>query len=302
MSFQKFKETRQDYFSKVSEKIKETSNPNAQTYSNKDDRIWYPDEDRTGAGSAIIRFLPNKDGSSVDLPWVKAYKHGFQGPTGSWLVEDCPTSIGKPCPVCEANRLLWNSGIESDKKIASQRKRKTNYYSNIYIIKDPLNPDNEGKVKIFRYGKFIFDKLNDLMNPSSEFDDLDPVNPFDLWAGATFRLRFKKDKQFRTYAPSTFDNPAPLFADDAELEKVYNQLYDLSEFVDPEKFSSYDKIATRLKRVTEGVPEKDLREIEDEEVEETLSSTSKSEETSPWDSDDDVEATDFDKFFEDLKD
>lgn len=302
MSFKDLKKNRTQLFDHIAKKFEE-SNTNKE-YESDDERLWYPAGDKAGNGSAVIRFLPPTDNALNSLPWVKVYQHGFQGPTGSWLVEKCPTSIGKDCPVCEANRELWNSGLESDKKIASARKRKVQYYSNIYILKDPGNPENEGKVKIYRYGKKIFDMLNELMHPS--FDDVTPVNPFDLWEGANLRLRFKMVDGFRKYDASTFDNVAPLFDDDKKLEEVYNSMYELNEFI--EGIKSYDEIKTRFDMVVKGTAGS-KRKTEVEEEIESVDDTVRNEldnaeelDTPPFDTDDDISSEDFDKFFDDLKD
>ena len=248
MSFESLKQSRKNQFEHIANKFKE-SNVSSSGFK-EDTRIWYPQGDKAGNGSAIIRFLPPTDTAPNGLPWVKVFNHRFKGPTGSWFVEPCPTTLGGECPVCEANRTLWNSGKESDKKIASERKRQVNYYSNVYIIKDPGNPENEGQVKIYRYGKKIFDMLNDMMNPS--FDDIDRVNPFDLWEGANLRLRFKVEDSYRTYQASTFDTVKPLSTDEDKLKKIYELMFDLNEFVAPELFKGYDALSLKLVNVTKG--------------------------------------------------
>jgi hypothetical protein len=297
MSFSKLKKSREKMFDHISSKFQEATN--AQTYSTEDERLWYPQGDKAGNGSAVIRFLPPTETAPNGLPWVKVFKHSFQGPTGSWLIENCPTTLGKECPICEANREYWNSGIESDKKIASTRKRKVSYLSNVYVIKDPGNPENEGQVKIYRYGKIVYDMLNELMNPS--FDDVEKVNPFDLWEGASFRLRFKMEDGYRKYSASTFDNPKPLFDDDAKLEEVYNQMYDLNEFVDPSIFKPYDDLKKRLELVTVGA-KKRPPQVE-EEVEDAVASLdndlSEAEEIKV-DSETDEDLEEFNKIFDEL--
>jgi len=297
MSFKDLKKNRKEQFDKIASEFKEANAP-AQTYDKQEDtRLWYPaGDEKTDSGSAIIRFLPPTDNAPKGMPYVKVYKHAFQGPTGSWLSEVCPTTIGKPCPVCEANREYWNSGIDSDKKIASQRKRKVQYYSNIYIIKDQHNPENNGTVRIFRYGKKIFDMLNDQMNPS--FDDVESVNPFDLWEGASLRLRFKKEDGFRNYNASTFDSPAPLFEDDEKLEEIYNKMYDLNEFVDPAGIHDYGQIKERLIAVTSGKPK--TRNFEEEATEEESSWANKTTTTTKGSESVDDDDTEFDKFFNNL--
>jgi len=265
MSFADLKKSREKMFDHIATKFQEANNN--QTYENDDPRMWYPQGDKAGNGSAVIRFLPPTDNAPSGLPWVKLFKHAFQGPTGSWLFENCPTTLGKDCPICESNREFWNSGVEADKKIASARKRKVSYISNVYVIKDPQNPENEGQVKLFRYGKKIYDMLNELMNPS--FDDVEKVNPFDFWEGATFRIRFRMKDGFRNYDASTFDNPKELFKDDTKLEEIYNQLFDLSEFVNPEDFKSYDELKSRLDLVTKGAKKP---QVVEEEVEDAVAS------------------------------
>lgn len=252
MSFQSMKKSTKEQFNLIAEKFKEATAPSNSKFP-VDDRLWYPQgDDKTGNGSAVIRFLPATEDAIDGKPWVKTWVHNFKGPTGSWFSEICPTTLkdGAECPVCAANRILWNSGDPGDKKIASSRKRNLRIYSNVFIIKDPGNPENEGQVKIYRYGKHIFDMLNDQMNPS--FDDVDRVNPFDLWEGANFRMRFKMEDGYRSYKASIFDSPKPLFENDEILEKIYNKMYNLNEFIAPELFKEPDVMAALLKNVTEG--------------------------------------------------
>lgn len=213
-----------------------------------DDNVgfWYPDVDKVGNGEAIIRFLPAPPGE--ESPFVRLFKHSFKGPTGSWYIENCLTTIGQTDPVTEYNTQLWNSGSDEAKNQARDQKRKLEFICNVYVLKDKQNPENEGKVFKFRFGKKIFDKLNALMNP--EFDDEQQVNPFDLWEGANFRLRIKKgDSGFRNYDSSKFDDPAPLFDDDKKMEDVWKQCNPLAEIVAPDKFKSYDELKAKLLRV-----------------------------------------------------
>ena len=179
--------------------------------------------------------------------WAKTWNHGFQG-VGGWYIEECPTTVGKKCPVCEYNSTLWNSGIEANKEIARKQKRRLVYMSNVLIIKDPANPGNEGQVRLFKYGKKIFDKVNDLMNP--QFEDETPVNPFDLWEGANFRLKIRKVDGFNNFDKSEFDSPSALFdGNDEQLEALWRKEYPLSEFTDETKFKSFDDLKSRLDRV-----------------------------------------------------
>jgi hypothetical protein len=208
-------------------------------------KIWKPTRDKAGNGFAIIRFLPAPQGE--EMPFIRIWDHGFQGPTGLWYIEKSLTTIGQDDPVSEYNAKLWNSGLESDKEVARKQKRRLKYYANVYIVKDSGNPENEGKVFLFAFGKKIFDKLNDLMNPS--FEDEQPVNPFDLWEGANFRLKIRQFEGYPNYDKSEFDAPAPLFEDDNEMEQVWKQEHSLQDLVDPKHFKSYSELKTKLYRV-----------------------------------------------------
>lgn len=210
--------------------------------SYKDDRFWKPTVDKSNNGYAVIRFLPEHENN--ELPWNRFWDHGFKGPTGQWYIERSLSSIGKPDPVGELNSRLWNSGIESDKEIARKQKRRLHYVSNIYVVNDPGNPENEGKVFLYQYGKKIFDKLMDAMKP--EFADEDPIDPFNFWTGSNFKLKIRDVEGYRNYDKSEFSSQSALSEDDDELEKIYDQMYDLSEFTDPEKYKSYDELKERL--------------------------------------------------------
>ena len=214
-----------------------------------DERIWKPVMDKTGNGFAIIRFLPAPKGE--ELPWVKLWNHAFQGPTGQWYIENSLTTIGNNDPVSELNTKFWNSGVESDKEIARKQKRKLQYYSNIYVVKDSANPENEGKVFLYRFGKKIFDKVMETMQPA--FEDETPVNPFDFWEGANFKLKLRKVDGYWNYDKSEFDVPSALLdGDDAELEALWEKQYSLVEFTAPTNFKSYDELKTRLNTVLSG--------------------------------------------------
>lgn len=215
--------------------------------SYEDTRFWKPQVDKAGNGFATIRFLPAPGGE--DMPWVQVFSHGFQGPTGKWYIENSLTTLNKKDPVSEYNTQLWNSGVESDKEVARKQKRKLQYIANVYIVKDPANPDNEGKVFLFKFGKKIFDKLNDMMNP--EFDDESPVNPFDLWEGANFKLKIRKVEGYPNYDKSEFDKPAPLSEDDEELERIWKAEHKLQEFLQESNFKSYDELKAKLYDVLE---------------------------------------------------
>ena len=213
-----------------------------------DDRIWKPVMDKTGNGFAIIRFLPAPKGE--ELPWAKLWNHAFQGPTGQWYIENSLTTIGQNDPVSEHNSALWNSGVESDKEIARKQKRKLQYYSNIYVVKDGANSENEGKVFLYRYGKKIFDKIMETMQPA--FPDETPVNPFDFWEGADFKLKLRKVDGYWNYDKSEFADPSALSKKDDELEEIWGKQYSLKEFTDNSNFKSYDELKKRLDVVLSG--------------------------------------------------
>jgi hypothetical protein len=211
-----------------------------------DDRIWAPIVDKAGNGYAVIRFLPAKAGE--ELPWVRYWDHGFKGPTGRWYIENSLSSIGQPDPVGELNSKLWNSGDEKDKEVARAQKRRLHYVSNILVISDPANPANEGKVFLYKYGKKIFDKMLDLMQPA--FQDEKPVNPFDFWTGADFKLKIRNVEGYRNYDKSEFSPTAPLFGgDEAKLENIYNSMHALKDFVDPKNYKSYAELKRKLSEV-----------------------------------------------------
>ena len=225
----------------LSKKIQATS----EKKSYKDERFWRPELDKASNGYAVIRFLPAPP--NEDLPWAKLYTHGFQG-KGGWFIENSRTTFGEKDPVSEMNSELWNSGIESDKDIARARKRKLQYISNILVISDPANPQNEGKIFLYKFGKKIFDKIQEAMEP--EFADEKAVNPFDLWDGANFKLKVRKISGFINYDKSEFDSPSELFdGDDVQLEELWKKQYSLTAFTDPSNFKSYDELKQRLMEV-----------------------------------------------------
>ena len=214
-----------------------------------DERLWKPELDKSGNGYAVIRFLPAPKGE--ELPWVKIWNHAFQGPTGKWYIENSLTTLnnGKD-PVSEYNSQLWNTGLESDKEIARKQKRKLQYYSNIYVVEDPANPQNEGKVFLYRYGKKIFDKIMEAMQPA--FQDESPVNPFDFWEGANFKLKLRKVDGYWNYDKSEFADPSALFDNDEEIEALWKTEYSLADFTAASNFKSYDELKTRLDAVLAG--------------------------------------------------
>jgi hypothetical protein len=240
MSFNTLKKNRQSAIDKL---VKAAEAAGGATKSYGDDRLWNPTVDKSGNGYAVIRFLPQREGE--DLPWVKYWDHGFKGPTGRWYIENSLTSIGKEDPLAECNARLWNSGNEKDKETVRLRKRRLHYVSNILVISDPGNPDNEGRVMLFKYGKKIFDKIMDLMQP--QFQDETPVNPFDFWEGANFKLKIRNVEGYRNYDKSEFDKPSALFdGDDDRLKEIYDSLHSVSEFIDPKNYKSYDELKRKL--------------------------------------------------------
>lgn len=240
VDFASLKKNRQSVFNNLTQ---EMTKLNTQT-STDDNRFWKPEVDKSGNGYAVIRFLPAP--AEEDVPFVRVWDHGFQGP-GGWYIEKSLTTIGQPDPVSEYNTELWNSGIEANKEVVRKQKRRLTYISNIYVVKDPSHPENEGKVFLFKYGKKIFEKLNAAMNP--EFEDEKPMNPFDLWEGANFKLKIRNYEGYRNYDKSEFDSPAPLFDEDDKLEKTWKTEYALKEFVDSSNFKSYDELKAKLHRV-----------------------------------------------------
>jgi hypothetical protein len=215
--------------------------------SEKSDNYWKPEVDKAGNGMATIRFLPASEKDGEDgLPWVKIFSHGFQGP-GGWLIDNCLTTKNQQCPICDHNSALWNSGIEANKDVVRKQKRKLNYVANVYIVSDPKHPENEGKVKLFRFGKKIFDKITEAMNP--QFEDESPINPFDLWKGANFKLKIRKVEGYQNYDKSEFDSPSALLEDDDDLEKIWKSEFSLNELTAGSEFKSYDELKQRLDKV-----------------------------------------------------
>ena len=227
--------------------VKEDSAPQDKK-SYKDDRLWKPELDKSGNGYAVIRFLPAVEGE--DLPWAKIWSHAFQGPTGQWYIENSLTTISHKDPVSEHNTRLWNTGLESDKELARKQKRKLQYFSNIYVVSDAKHPENEGKVFLYRYGKKIFDKVMEAMQP--EFEDEKAINPFDFWQGANFKLKVRKVDGFWNYDKSEFDAVSPLLKDDDAIEEIWKRQYPLAEHTAATNFKSYDELKTRLDAVLSG--------------------------------------------------
>ena len=227
-----------------------------------DERLWKPEVDKAGNGYAVIRFLPAPDGE--DLPWAQVWSHAFQGP-GGWYIENSLTTLGKKDPLSDLNRTLWNSGSDADKEIARKQKRKLSYYSNIYVLQDPANPQNEGRVFLYKYGKKIFDKLTEAMQPA--FADETPINPFDFWKGADFKVKIRKVEGYWNYDKSEFAEPSTLKGfSDSELETLWKQQYSLTDFTAPDKFKTFEELDTRLQTVLSTQPTRRIpdAELEDE--------------------------------------
>ena len=241
MDFSSLKRSSQTDFDALKQKVNETATGGG---NKEQDNFWKPDVDSSGNGYAVIRFLPAPP--EEDLPYVQVWDHGFQG-TGGWYIEKSLTTIGQKDPVSEMNSRLWNSGDDADKDIVRSRKRRLSYYSNILIVSDPKRPENEGKVFLYKYGKKIFQKIQDLINP--EFQDEEPVNPFDLWKGANFRLKIRQVEGYRNYDKSEFDMPAEIEGGDERLEEIWKSEFSLKDFIDPSTFKSYTELEQKLHRV-----------------------------------------------------
>ena len=235
--------------------VKEVEKMN-NTSGGADERLWKPEVDKTGNGYAVIRFLPSPEGE--EIPWAKMYSHAFQGP-GGWYIENSLTTTGGKDPVSEHNRELWNSGNESDKDVVSRQKRKLSYYANIYVVKDPTNPQNEGGVFLYKFGKKIFDKIMEAMQP--EFEDESPINPFDFWQGANFKLKIVKKDGYWNYDKSEFDTVSPLLDDEDALEALWKKQYSLVALTAADQFKSYDDLQKRLKYV---LGQKPTRRVDEE--------------------------------------
>ena len=224
--------------------VKEVEKQNGGSQGGADERLWKPVMDKSGNGYAVIRFLPAPDGE--DLPWAKIFSHAFQG-NGGWYIENSLTTIGGKDPLGELNRELWNSGNDADKETVRKQKRKLSFYANIYVVKDPANPQNEGGVFLYKFGKKIFDKIMEAMQP--EFEDEEAINPFDFWQGANFKLKLKKVAGYWNYDSSEFDRVSPLLDDDDAMEAIWKKEYSLSALVAPDQFKSYDDLKKRLDMV-----------------------------------------------------
>ncbi len=257
MNFESLKQSSSN-FDKLTKAIEANLNPEDKEKNKskfQDDRFWKPQLDKTGNGYAVIRFLPAPEGE--DLPWQRVWSHAFQD-QGGWYIENSLTTVGKKDPVSEENTRLWNTGLDSDKDIARKRKRKLSYYSNILISSDPKNPDNEGKVFLFRYGKKIFDKITEAMQPA--FDDEKPVNPFDFWKGCNFKLKIRKVDGYWNYDKSEFESVSQIKSTDEDIKKIWKSQYALKPFLDPSNFKSYDELKEKLNRTITGIRSADTVE------------------------------------------
>ena len=246
MSFEALKRSRGN-FDKLTKELESLTKTTTTQSSGKDERFWRPELDKSGNGYAVIRFLPAVEGE--ELPWARLWSHAFQGP-GGWYIENSLTTMNKKDPVSEDNSRLWNTGLDSDKEIARKRKRKLTYYTNVLIVSDPKNPENEGQVKLFKFGKKIFDKITEAMQP--QFEDEKPLNPFDFWEGANFKLKIRKVDGYWNYDKSEFDSPSPLADNDDDIQSTWKKQYALSEFSDPSTFKSYDDLKARFEKVVYG--------------------------------------------------
>ena len=236
-------------FDKLTKALETNLNPEDQSNKRKydDDRFWKPELDKTGNGFAVIRFLPAVEGE--DLPWQRVWSHAFQD-KGGWYIENSLTTLSQKDPVSEENTRLWNTGLDSDKEIARKRKRKLSYYSNIMVVSDPKHPDNEGKVFLFKFGKKIFDKITEAMQPA--FDDEQPINPFDFWKGANFKLKIRKVDGYWNYDKSEFESVSQVAVDDEKIKAIWKQQHALKPFIDPSNFKTYDELKEKLNRVITG--------------------------------------------------
>ena len=288
-SLKKSRKTSLDSLVKAAEKL------TARTDNGPDQRLWKPEVDKSGNGYAVFRFLPAP--KNEDVPWVKIYDHGFQGP-GGWYIENSRTSLGsgEKDPVSEHNSMLWNSGVESNKEIARKQKRRLKYFSNILMVKDPANPCNEGKVFLYEYCAKIFEKLQNAMQP--EFEDETPVNPFDLWEGANFKLKIRNYEGYRNYDKSEFESSSPVEGDDDKLEEIWNSQYSLVEFLDPKNFKNYEVLQARLNHVL-GKPN---LQVVDNEAPAPVMKTAESKDEVPWSSNDEEDDDESLSFFKKLAD
>ena len=236
-------------FDKLTKALEQNLAPEDQSNKNKyqDDRYWKPEMDKTGNGYAVIRFLPSVEGE--DLPWQRVWSHAFQD-KGGWYIENSLTTLSQKDPVSEENTRLWNTGVDSDKEIARKRKRKLSYHANILVVSDPKHPENEGQVRLYKFGKKIFDKITEAMQPA--FDDESPINPFDFWKGANFKLKIRKVDGYWNYDKSEFEGVTAVADNDDKIKEIWSKEHALKAFVDPSNFKSYEELKEKLHRVITG--------------------------------------------------
>jgi hypothetical protein len=247
-------------FDKLTKALEQNLKPEDQANKNKyqDDRLWKIEMDKTGNGYAVIRFLPASNGE--DMPWQRVWSHAFQD-KGGWYIENSLTTLGNKDPVSEENTRLWNTGVESDKEIARKRKRKLSYYANVLVVSDPKNPQNEGRVALFKFGKKIFDKITEAMQPA--FEDETPINPFDFWKGANFKLKLRKVDGYWNYDKSEFESVSPVKSNDDEIKAIWEKQYPLKPFVAADNFKTYDELKEKLNRVISGARSTETVEMAD---------------------------------------
>jgi hypothetical protein len=246
MSFEDLKKNRANAFDKLKQAAEKISGNSKDSKSYDDSRFWKPTIDKAGNGYAVIRFLPSKVTS--EAPYTKFWDHAFKGPRGAWYFEKSLTTLdGAPDPVSESNAELWATGLEENKQIARDRKRKLHYVCNVYVVSDPAHPENEGKVFLYKHGSKVFEKYNDKLHP--QFEDEQPMNPFDMWEGANLKIKIRKVEGYVNYDKSEFESCSPLSESDEKLEEIYGQLYSLKEFTDPSTFKTYEELKEKLDRV-----------------------------------------------------
>ena len=248
MDFESLKQS-QSNFDAITKALETKLAPEDQSNKNKyqDDRFWKPEMDKTGNGYAVIRFLPAPNGE--DMPWQRVWSHAFQD-KGGWYIENSLTTLNQKDPVSEENTRLWNTGLDSDKEIARKRKRKLSYYANIFVVSDPKRPENEGKVFLYKFGKKIFDKITEAMQPA--FEDETPINPFDFWKGANFKLKLRKVDGYWNYDKSEFESVSQVKESDDQIKAIWERQHSLKQFVDPSNFKTYDELKEKLNRVLSG--------------------------------------------------
>lgn len=242
-NFSEIRKTRGSGLSTLMKQVEKLSSGNDNSNDKDDERFWYPEVDKAGNGTATIRFLPTAPEN--DYPFVQVFSHGFKNDAnGKWYIENCPTTIKQPCPLCAVNSELWNTGTKENQELVRKRKRKLQYIANILVIKDPKNPHNEGQIKLFKFGKKIFDKLTDAMQP--KFEDETPTDPFDFWEGANFKLKICKVEGYRNYDRSEFESISAIRDDDEEIESIWKKEHSLKEFIDPSRFKSEAELQAKL--------------------------------------------------------